>query len=353
VGIFASTREFGSGFNRVYAADTRLMLAPNWHLTGQLMGSSTGLADGQARNGTAAFAAVSRYGKHLGFSSHYIDRSSGFRADLGYVPRVDIREIGQSARYWFYPTNGSLLRYGPYLDGVAVWNQGGTLLDWEIEPGFQLELTRMTNLSVERSEAYELFKGLGFRKGHTRVTASSDVLRWLSLSASARHGNSVNYYPVQGLDPFLANWNEATLGLTLRPGAHLILEGSYLYTRLRANGEEPTRLPSGTRIFDDHVVRTKLNLQFTRELSVRAIVDWRRTAPDASLVALEDLKRLGVDVLVAYLVHPGTALYLGYTDYYENLSLDPTASPPFRRTGSAGSSTGRQVFIKLSYLFRM
>jgi hypothetical protein len=353
VGIFGSTREFGSSFNRVCAADTRVMLAPNWHLTLQWMGSSTGFADGRHTAGTASLAQVSRYGKHFGLTSYYRDRSGGFQTALGYIPRVDIREIGQNVHYWFRPVKKSVLRYGPYVDGVAVWSMGGKLLDWEVEPGFEIELTRQTYVTVERSEAYELFKGIGFRKGHTLVSAGSEVLRWLGLSGSGRLGTNVNYYPPPGHDPFLANWTEATLGLTLRPTAQLVFEGTYLYTRLRTRRAGGAGPPSGARIFDDHVLRSRVNLQLSRELSVRAIVDWKRTNPDDSLVALENVKRLGVDVLVAYLVHPGTALYLGYTDYYENLSLDPTASPLLRRTSSPGASIGRQVFVKLSYLLRM
>jgi len=244
------------------------------------------------------------------------------------------------------------VRFGPYVDGVAIWNQEGTLQDWEVEPGVQIELTRMSHLSIERSEAYERFEGIGFRKGHTRVTAGSALLRWLALSGSARRGTNVNYHTPDGLEPFVARWTEATFDLTLRPTARTLVEGSYLYTRLSAPGGEEAGAGSGARILDDHVLRGRLNIQLNRELSVRAIVDWKRTTPNGSLVALENVKRLGADVLIAYLLHPGTALYLGYTDYYENLALDPTTSPLFQRTGAPGTSVGRQVFFKVSYLLR-
>jgi len=41
--------------------------------------------------------------------------------------------------------------------------------------------------------------------------------------------------------------------------------------------------------------------------------------PNEQLVNLEREKRLKVDVLATYILHPGTALYIGYGDPYENL----------------------------------
>ena len=55
-----------------------------------------------------------------------------------------------------------------------------------------------------------------------------------------------------------------------------------------------------------------------------------------------------MDVLLTYLVHPGTAIYVGYTDGYDNVrSIRPGSCPSAPTT-----STGRQFFVKTSYLFR-
>jgi hypothetical protein len=51
-------------------------------------------------------------------------------------------------------------------------------------------------------------------------------------------------------------------------------------------------------------------------------------------------------------LNPGTALHVGYTDLYENLRLNPAISPALTRTVSPELNTGRQVFVKLSYLLR-
>jgi hypothetical protein len=85
---------------------------------------------------------------------------------------------------------------------------------------------------------------------------------------------------------------------------------------------------------------------------LRAILDYNAVLPNAGLIDLERSKRLTADVLVTYLLNPGTALYVGYNNRFENLRLDPTVPPSLRRTGSPTNGVGRQFFVKMSYLFR-
>ncbi|MBI3667750.1 MAG: hypothetical protein HY236_16225 [Acidobacteria bacterium] len=54
-----------------------------------------------------------------------------------------------------------------------------------------------------------------------------------------------------------------------------------------------------------------MNYQFTRALSLRAIVDYNGLLPNPSLVRYERAKGLTGDVLLTYLLNPGTALYIG------------------------------------------
>ena len=56
---------------------------------------------------------------------------------------------------------------------------------------------------------------------------------------------------------------------------------------------------------------------------------------------------------MTYLIHPGTAFYIGYTNRMENLAIDPAVPGGLRLTGSPGTTTGRQFFAKFSYLFRL
>ena len=74
--------------------------------------------------------------------------------------------------------------------------------------------------------------------------------------------------------------------------------------------------------------------------------------PNESLVSLEREKRFGLDVLATYMVNPWTAIYVGYTDVYENWLLAPLTDRPLSRGGAPTTPAGRQVFVKVSYLLK-
>ncbi len=99
-----------------------------------------------------------------------------------------------------------------------------------------------------------------------------------------------------------------------------MLDETYIYSHLgNADGARRT-------IFDNHIVRSRVNYQFTRELSLRAILDYNAVLSDPALVSLDRTKHLTMDLLLTYLIHPGTALYVGYTDGYDNVELPVQAS---------------------------
>ena len=57
------------------------------------------------------------------------------------------------------------------------------------------------------------------------------------------------------------------------------------------------------------------------------------------------------DILLTWLLNPGTALYVGYTNRHENLVYDPMDPLGLQRLGPPGMLTAAQWFVKLSYLF--
>ncbi|MCP5119032.1 MAG: carbohydrate binding family 9 domain-containing protein [bacterium] len=339
-----TSQDFGPAHNRVASADMRLQLLRNWSLVGQAMSSDTRLDDGQLLKGPAYYLQWRHDGKHLVSETWYRDRSPNFRAALGFFDRVDIREAGHTAGYSWRPEGGPVQSYGPVLTAAVNYNRAGQLRDWWINPEFHLEMTRMTRIIAGRYEAFELFGGQGFRWHYHQARARSEWKKWLALEASITAGTGINYFPGSERDPFLARMRRATAGFTLRPTAHARIQETYLYSGLRTD--------DGTAIFHNHILRSKVNYQFDRRTSVRAIVDYDGTLPNTRLVNLDRSKHLGLDLLFTYMLNPGTALHAGYTDLYDNLRLDPTRSPELYRTASGSLNTGRQFFVKLSYLFR-
>jgi len=192
-------------------------------------------------------------------------------------------------------------------------------------------------------------KGMATERIPTNVSLVSDPLEWVGFSASYNSGSAVNYSPALGLLPFEANSRGSNVEITLRPTSRASFYQSYIYGHLATRNNSIVLANAGTNIFNNHILRSKFNYQFSRKLSLRFILDYDAVLPNESLVALERTKRFTPDILLTYLVNPGTAFYIGYTDRYENLLINPGV---FRRIGSPTTPTDRQFFAKVSYLFR-
>ena len=349
--LFATDRELSFNSNRLASLDTRLHLNNDFFLVGQAVTTRTQPLAGPGYSGNSYYARLSRADRKVQYYSSYTDRSPGFRADLGYIPRTDIREFKSRLGYKWWRQKKTLVNFGPAIVVLGNWNRMGQTQDWELDAEWNMEFKRLTSFTFSRTEAFELYKGQGFRKGSNNYIFNSEWFKWLALRSVYTHGTAVNYYPATGYRPFLGNSQYASLDLTLRPGRRLRLDQRYVYSHLRTRpGWQPT--PATASTYSNHILRSKVNCQFTRELSFRAILDYNGVLPNASLVTLERKKRASYDLLLTYLLHPGTALYAGYTDIYENLMFDPSRPPYLRLSGFPDMNTGRQVFVKLSYAFR-
>src|SRR4029077_17409880 len=121
--------------------------------------------------------------------------------------------------------------------------------------------------------------------------------------------------------PFLARSDTGTATLTVRPVKPLKIENTYLFERLRTIG-------TNHGILNDHIIRSKWNWQFTPKLSMRVILQYNALlantpgTPDPSPF-LPTSRQFNADFLITYLVHPGTAIYVGYNSDLQNLDVLP------------------------------
>jgi hypothetical protein len=346
IGALVTDRELEGSYARVASLDTRLKLGRTWAATAQLMRSDV-REPGSARGagGGGALLDIGRDGRYFDYSATFTALEPGFNARaLGFVERTGIREMEHNWKVRFRPRGKAVLNYGPEVKIDYVWAPDGRQLDREFKAQFQVELVGQTELAVERTELFELFEDAPFRPYKTEASFTTEWLKWLGIEATYAWGGDVNHDPADGLDPFLGRAAEAELQLTVRPTPGLRVDQAAIESRL------DTR--AGARVFTERQFRTKINYQFSRFLSFRAIVDYKAEFGDTTLADIEDKRKWGADLLLTYLVNPGTAFYVGYTDRYENLAIAPGPPPSLFRSRSPDLSVGRQVFVKLSYLWR-
>jgi hypothetical protein len=346
VGLLVTDREFGtsSQADRMFSADGRWRAGDNWSVAAQVMRSETDGGDGTRGSGWGVVGDVSFDSRSFDYSAKYQDLTPTFDAPLGFVSRIGYRRTEHALDYTFRPKNRPVVKYGPSLKVNVYWDhQTGRLLDREITGEFIAELRANTKVEMARVEAFELFDGVAFHPYTTSAKVSTSWLKWLGAEASYLWGTAVNHDPAAGLPPTLERASEAEIGLTIRPTPRLRFEQAVTHGELRTTG--------GSRLVRERQLRSKFTYQFSPRLSLRAIVDWGVADADTTLVDA-DAEELGwgADLLLTYLVHPGTALYVGYTDSFENLVILPGGL--VRPSGDGTMSVARQFFVKLSYLWR-
>lgn len=346
-------------FNRVGGVDSHLKFNQNWSSTLQAVASSTHDQFGANSSGTAYSADLDFSGKHFSHSTGYSDFSPGFVTEPGFVNRVDLRALFETASYRFRPESGPVIAWGPSFEGVWAWDHTGLRLDTNYYPTVNLSLRKQTQIVITpygssrerlRPQDYPgvLSENTDYHEHSTGALVQSTPVRQLTLAAQYFFGNGVNFYPATtGIPPCdkpcLARSDSAEAHITWRPLSALKIDNEYLFTRLRSR-------ETGAAIFNNHIIRTKWNWQFNRELSLRLILEYDATLSNLGYTSLPTAKNFNGDVLFTYLLHPGTALYVGYNSDFQNALVDPithTLEPTNRL-----NNDGRLFFVKVSYSFR-
>jgi len=351
VGLLLSNRQLAGGANRVASADARLALSKTWILTSQAVATYARDSGAPGASGLGLYAQVLRDGRNLDYSAQYLDLSPSFDAQLGYVPRVGVREMVHELQLVRRP-HGPIVKIGPTFTADFTWDRSGGLLDRSLKASWEVKLVGETKLEASYERAFELFDDTPFDLYQTKLSLESEWLKWLAWSVSYKQGTDVNHKPPSGVAPFVAGAGKGELTFTFRPTPRLRLDHTYLYSRLTTL---PRAAPAGgppVRVFTDRILREKVNYQFSRALSLRAIVDYAAVERDSTLSRVTPERRWTMDMLLTYLVNPGTALYVGYRDGYENLAVQPGSPPTLYRTDEPTISVGRQVFVKMSYLLQ-
>ena len=183
-----------------------------------------------------------------------------------------------------------------------------------------------------------------FKQSQWRLEAETQMFSSTGFTANIRGGDTFNLSPVEGQEPELADFITSELGFLWRPLERLRLDLTYLNTSL----EDPL---SATEILKDSIIRAKWNYQFSREASLRFIIQEEFIDP-GPLTSLTNTKGLNYDLLVRYVLNPWSALYVGYNSNSSNFNLiDTEDGTELIRTNDLRRD-GEQFFIKFSYLLQ-
>jgi Domain of unknown function (DUF5916) len=386
VGLIYTDREFAGFYNRVGGIDANFRLNKNWTSWFRTVVSSTlssadedgstqpGAPPGQPALGSLApptyqfgrdtEAVLNNIGRRLSYEFLYQDITADFHTDTGFVPRTDIRNASQYFHFYWRPEGKHLVFQGPEANTTNLWDHNGVAVqqaysfDWVFDfkpnlivaPLFSYEddILRPVDFSGLPNDRKYVQHAVGFVvKGSplSKLTFNAKLIREGIVLIDV----PTNQLPITGDETFV----NATM--SLKPTRHLQIDNTYILDRVLNGAVQHAA-------FNNHIIRTKWNYQFTPALSIRAITQYNGLLANPMWSSLATTKNVNFDVLITYMPHPGTAVYVGYNSNLENLipglcqhGTESTTCIP-NSAGLVRSNSfindGRQFFVKISYLFR-
>ncbi|MBI1745698.1 MAG: carbohydrate binding family 9 domain-containing protein [Acidobacteria bacterium] len=356
LGLIAIDRRFGREFNRLYGVDAEFRFWEKYELSMQYVRSWARNREEsdddevllERSRGSGYMITAARSSRHLSMDLYHVNLAPGFRSDLGFIERSDVKQFGGSLRYDLWPENRALINWGPRLVYGRNYDHKGNLNDVDVEIGLAFELAGNTSMGVKAANLMERYVSKKYRKHPVTFYATTERARKISGGVSGTFGREINY---NENDPFLGRARELSFDMSLRPNEHFKLENIYLTGHL-INRELllSRRLPPLRRGFDTHIFQTRLNYQFNREFSLRLIPEYNflktrnMMVEDPRLMRVtERTRQLRGSFVLSYVVRPGTVLYAGYNSVLQDLTF---------RSARRLRSGDRGFFIKMSYLFR-
>jgi len=362
IGAMYTDREFQNTFNRVGGLDGTFRINKNWNAQYRGYMSSTldttGYGFGQHHEGVLVGT-----GRRFTFDLQYLDITPNFRTETGFLQRVDQRSLNQYGHFYWRPEGKHLVFHGPEESGTQLWDHHGSTLQQIINGDYVFGFRRniiFAPVGWYQSDVLRPVDFAGLPSNHQYAQTGGGIVfrgspwRMFSWNTRILRDGAVVVVPAAGQLPYTGNETQIFQTVGIKPTTRLQIDNTYILERV-VNG----LVHHG--VVNSDIVRSKWNYQFTREFSLRFIAQYNGLLTNPNFSSLQTTKNMNFDVLFTYFAHPGTAIYVGYNSNLANvdpaLCLHLPASTQCAPNGGLLPSKrltndGRQLFVKVSYLFR-
>lgn len=350
-GVFRYRRDVGQGsalgalytgraadgyYNHLGGIDGFFRLSRTKTVSFQLLHSESDYSKGTAAsfgqepdsfNGNAVLAEFQHMGREWMYGGTYYDLSPGFRADFGYVPRVDMRRLsGFLSRIFWGKPGGWYDRLMFSFQGFGIYDYDKNLTDRVFMLNSMYIGPMQSTVQFAYTRKMELFLENQYDLNQLQIVGEIKPAGGLRFMLVTVLGDEVDYSNSRNADS-LVLLPAAELGL----GRHINLNLQHTFQRLSFEGEQ---------IFQANLTQLKLIYNFNVRCFVRGIVQYLDVYrnPDLYLFpVLPKTETLFSQFLFSYKLNPQTVLFLGYSDNYLGM------------TGIDIGQTDRTFFVKLGY----
>lgn len=353
-------------YNRVLAADARLVFGGLYYVEGQAGWSWTRDIAGASRDAPIWSAEVDRTGHTWGFNYQLTGIAEEFETRAGFVPRTGIVSGRAFNRLsWYGDAGASLERFTIFFGPSRVWDHDTFLSQSAIEGGENATFTARFRGGWEATiEAGRQFVDLdpGAYAGITSDGAAYVPLDGVSGPSFELRGNTPTFRTFDASASVerqsSAIFPEGSEGTTTSASATLNLRPSdAVRIRLSTQFARLVRDRDGSEFARTVIPRLRAELQPTRALLFRAVAEYRAERQ----AALEDARtgaplmfdgaplgplrsgQLRFDLLASFRPTPGTIAFIGYGSSLEGSRDFVLRDLERRRDG---------FFVKLAWQFR-
>jgi hypothetical protein len=281
----------------------------------------------QGFGGDAFQADFQHLGRDWYWELFYEDLSPNFRADYGYIPRVDTRRAEAVVQRLFWSRQeGWFTQMALGLGGTVVYDHNGNLTDQEILLAGAYRGPLQSTVQARVSQNKELFQGVLYDLTQAMFMSEVKPASGLQLNVGLQFGDKVDYQNAREADGLLL-----MLGTELGVGRHININFSHIWERLSLHGNQ---------IYTANLPQLRLIYNFSVRTFVRAIFQYLDldTNPGLYLFPVPpETKTFFTQFLFSYKLNPQTVLFLGYSDNYLGMQAIPL------------TQTDRTFFVKIGY----
>ncbi len=281
-----------------------------------------------AFGGNAFSLRFDHFDRNLNYQLQYQDLAPGFRADYGFIPRVDFRRMEAVFTPVIWGKQGDWFdRIFFTFRGDRITDHNNKLSNQEIEIFLQYNGPLQSVFQQNFVRAKEFYNGKIYDLNRFDSFFELKPIGGMDIIVFARVGDTVDYDNSRPARMVLLN-----PAVEFSLGRHVNIKLDHIFERLSRQGNE---------IYTANLLQARFIYNFNIRTFVRAIIQYTDIDRNTGLYEFPidpETKELFTQFLFSYKINPKTVLFIGYSDNhlgYQGIDLKRTDRTFFFKIGYA------------------
>ncbi len=349
VGVLVTNREGEDYSNTVLSIDGNYGLSDVDSIRYQVARSETnnpfvvqdefendnGDAIASEQSGDALSVIYNRRTKNYKLVAAYDNRDEDFRADMGFVRKVNFERIVLGGgQFWYGEADSLINQWGYSTDWDKSYDQSGKMIEEEFEIFGWMEGAKQSFSEFGLVARERLYDGEYFDEKQAMLFAKAIPIAGLQVEAFTKIGKQIDYANTRLGDVFVFEpevmWDV---------NQHLQVNLSHEYSQLDIDG---------SRLYTANLTDMRIGYQFDMRSTLKLVLQYTKVDRDVDMYLDKDdlpdavSRYFSTQLIYSYKINPQTLFYIGYSDGGDQ-------DNEFNKL----ERNQRTVFTKFSYAWQM